>query len=106
MGIVQYWNVAENALNAKQKGAKVLISPASYAYLDMQYDSITPLGLHWAGYVNLKKGYNWVPENLVDGILKEDIIGIEAPLWSETITNSDDLEFMAFPRLPGYAEIG
>ena len=104
--VVQYWNVAENALNAKQKGAKVLISPASYAYLDMQYDSITPLGLHWAGYVNLKKGYNWVPEELVDGILKEDIIGIEAPLWSETITNSDDLEFMAFPRLPGYAEIG
>lgn len=104
--VVQYWAEAENALIAKQKGGKVLISPASYAYLDMQYDSLTPLGLHWAGYVNVKKGYDWTAEKLVDGIVKEDIVGIEAPLWSETITNTEDLEYLAFPRLPGYAEIG
>lgn len=104
--VVQYWAEADNALRAKKKGAKVLISPASYAYLDMQYDSLTPLGLHWAGYVNVKKGYDWTPEKLVEGINKEDIIGVEAPLWSETITNTEDLEYMAFPRLPGYAEIG
>jgi hexosaminidase len=33
-------------------------------------------------------------------------LGIEAPLWSETVTNISELEYMAFPRLPGYAEIG
>ena len=32
--------------------------------------------------------------------------GIEAPLWTETIRTSDDIEYMAFPRLPGIAEIG
>ena len=104
--VVQYWAKAENALKGKSKGAKVLMSPAHYAYLDMQYDSLTPLGLHWAAYINVKKGYDWVPETLVKGIEKQDIIGIEAPLWSETITNSADLEYLAFPRLPGYAEIG
>jgi hexosaminidase len=35
-----------------------------------------------------------------------DIYGIEAPLWSETVTNMDEIEYMVFPRLPGYAEIG
>jgi hexosaminidase len=28
-----------------------------------------------------------------------------APLWTETIENINDIEYMVFPRLPGYAEI-
>ena len=37
---------------------------------------------------------------------KENIIGIEAPMWTETIVKLDDIEYMMFPRLPGVAEIG
>ena len=36
---------------------------------------------------------------------REDILGIEAPLWSETLETMDDIEYMAFPRLPGIAEV-
>ena len=32
--------------------------------------------------------------------------GVEAPLFSETLTTMADIEQMAFPRLPGIAEIG
>lgn len=103
---VQYWAKADNALKGVKQGAKVIISPASYAYLDDQYDATTKLGLHWAGYVEVDKGYNWDPASLVPGIGKENILGIEAPLWSETVTNMDEIEYMVFPRLPGYAEIG
>jgi hexosaminidase len=42
----------------------------------------------------------------VNGIPKESILGIEAPLWTETITNMDEVEYMVFPRLPGVAEVG
>jgi hexosaminidase len=31
---------------------------------------------------------------------------VEAPLWSETLKTFDDLAYMAFPRILGYAEIG
>lgn len=103
---VQYWAKGENALKGVKQGAKVIMSPGANAYLDMQYDSTTKLGLHWAGYIEVDKGYNWDPATLVPGIGKENILGIEAPLWSETITNMDELEYMVFPRLPGYAEIG
>jgi hexosaminidase len=82
------------------------MSPAAYAYLDMQYDSTTKLGLNWAGFIEIEKGYNWNPATLVPGIGKGNILGIEAPIWTETITNMDELEYMVFPRLPGYAEIG
>ncbi len=104
--IAQYWAKAENAQAAVNQGAKVLISPASKAYLDMQYDSTTHLGLHWAGYVEVDAAYNWDPATLVEGVAKENIVGVEAPLWSETVTNMEEIEYMIFPRLPGIAEIG
>ena len=103
---VQYWAKAENALKGVKQGAKVIISPAAKAYLDMQYNSASKLGLHWAGYVEVDTGYNWDPAKLVPGIGRENILGIEAPLWTETVTNMAEIEYMVFPRMPGYAEIG
>lgn len=103
---VQFWADIENTAMGVAKGAKVLMSPAARAYLDMQYDSTTHLGLHWAGYIEVDHAYTWDPAEMVEGVTKENILGVEAPLWTETITNIDELEYMVFPRLPGYAEIG
>ena len=33
-------------------------------------------------------------------------IGVEAPLWTETVKTMQDIEYLIFPRLLGYAEIG
>ncbi|OFX62029.1 MAG: beta-N-acetylhexosaminidase [Bacteroidetes bacterium GWB2_41_8] len=104
--VVQYWAKAENAIKGVEQGAKVLMSPAVNAYLDMQYDSTSTYGLHWAAYIEVDKAYNWDPANLVPEIKKENIIGIEAPLWSETVSNRLEAEYLIFPRLLGYAEIG
>lgn len=103
---VQYWAKAENAVLGVKQGAKVLMSPAANSYLDMKYDTTTHLGLFWAGYVEVDKSYNWDPASLVPGVTKEHILGIEAPLWTETITNMKELEQMVFPRLLGIADLG
>ncbi|MGH3645688.1 MAG: beta-N-acetylhexosaminidase [Micromonosporaceae bacterium] len=107
----QYWGTgdtrsAELARLAVQKGAKVVMSPANRAYLDMKYDRSTPYGLTWAGYVPTKLSYNWDPATQVNGVGESGIAGVEAPLWTETLDDVDKLEFMAYPRLPGIAEIG
>jgi len=104
--VVQYWAKAENAIKGVAQGAKVLMSPAKNAYLDMQYDSTSTYGLHWAAYIEVDNGYNWDPASLVPEIRKENIIGIEAPLWSETVGARLEAEYLIFPRLLGYAEIG
>ncbi|MDT8373283.1 MAG: beta-N-acetylhexosaminidase [Bacteroidales bacterium] len=104
--VVQYWARAENAVRGVAQGAQVLMSPSKYAYIDMQYDSTSIYGLHWAGYIEVDHGYNWDPATLVPEIKKENIIGIEAPLWSETVSDRAEAEYLLFPRLPGYAEIG
>jgi hexosaminidase len=93
-------------LMAIERNSMLIMSPAKKAYLDMSYDSTSKLGLHWAAYIEVDSAYNWNPATLVNGISKENILGIEAPLWSETISNSDEIEYLTFPRLLGYAEIG
>jgi len=117
--IAQHWNlptgpytsteqqaVQQDLLQAVQHGTKVIMSPADKAYLDMKYQDATALGLNWAGDINVETAYNWDPASLVSGISENDILGVEAPLWSETLNNINDLEYMAFPRILGIAEIG
>lgn len=72
----------------------------------MQYDTLSKHGLHWAAYIPVDSAYNWDPATYSENIRREHILGIEAPLWSETISNISELEYLAFPRLLGYAEIG
>jgi hexosaminidase len=104
--VAQFWADSANSTNAVKQGAKIMMSPAKRAYLDMQYDSTSKFGLHWAAYIEVDDAYNWDPAQYVNTITRKDIAGVEAPLWSETISNLDEAEYLAFPRLPGYAEIG
>ncbi|NER10758.1 family 20 glycosylhydrolase [Muriicola jejuensis] len=103
--IAQFWADAENATKAVNKGMKVILSPAKKAYLDMQYDTLSKHGLHWAAYIPVDTAYIWNPETYVPNIPKDRILGVEAPLWSETISNIQELEYLAFPRAIGYAEL-
>ncbi|MTD54767.1 beta-N-acetylhexosaminidase [Amycolatopsis pithecellobii] len=107
--VPQFWDTDgqdDATAAAAARGNKILMSPANKAYLDMQYNPDSPLGLHWAGYVEVKDSYDWDPATAVQGVSEQQVAGVEAPLWSETLTNSDAIEFMAFPRLAGIAEIG
>jgi hexosaminidase len=103
--VAQFWAKEENAMLAKNQGIKVLLSPAKKTYLDMQYDSLSRIGLHWAAYIELDSAYLWDPTTYVKGLAKEDILGVEAPLWSETVTNRADIDYLAFPRLAALAEV-
>ncbi|WP_420319906.1 family 20 glycosylhydrolase [Flagellimonas sp.] len=104
--IAQLWNEPHSAQKAAEGGSKIIMSPAKKTYLDMKYDSLSEYGLTWAGMIPVDVAYNWSPENYVEGLPKEQILGIEAPLWSETISNSAELEYLAFPRAIGYSELG
>jgi hexosaminidase len=107
--LVQHWSTAagpELARQAVAQGVRLVMSPANHAYLDMKYHPSTPLGLSWAGFVEVRDSYEWDPAALVDGVGETDVAGVESALWSETLETIGDVEFMAFPRLPGLAEIG
>ncbi len=103
--IAQHWG-SDLVQKAVRQGAKAILSPATRAYLDMKYDEATPLGLSWAGHVEVEDAYRWDPATQVEGVAEEDVLGVESLLWTETVETMADVEFMTFPRLAGHAEIG
>ena len=103
--IVQHWR--PNAPAAElAKAPSLILSPANRAYFDMKYDAGTALGLSWAGLIPIQTAYDWDPGDAVAGAPATALLGVEAPIWSETLTNVRELEFMAFPRVAALAEIG
>lgn len=105
--IAQFWTKKEHAAAAAQKGAKIIMSPSTKVYLDMKYDStIKNIGYDWAALIEVDDSYTWKVEDMIPGVSLDNVAGIEAPLWSETLKSMDDVEFLLFPRLPGIAEIG
>ncbi|AYG82719.1 Beta-N-acetylhexosaminidase [Streptomyces hundungensis] len=107
--VAQYWGTLGNEAEvaaAARAGTRLVMSPANRAYLDMKYDAKSPLGTNWAGYVEVDKSYQWDPDTFVEGVPAEAVLGVEAPIWSETLSTSAQIEYMAFPRLQGIAEIG
>lgn len=103
--VVQFWADTAFANMAAAKGARIIVSPANKAYLDMKYDSTTTIGLDWAARVEVDSAYLWTPASRLPHIRRSSILGVEAPLWTETVDNLHDVEYLVFPRLAGIAEI-
>ncbi|MEN0129941.1 MAG: family 20 glycosylhydrolase [Brevundimonas sp.] len=112
--VAQYWNYVRPETTSLagrmrayvERGGHLLMSPADVAYLDMKYDESSPHGLLWArGYTDLTEAYGWDPAAIIDGVDDDGILGVEAPIWTETLRTIEDVESMAFPRLAAIAEI-
>ncbi|MEU6402222.1 beta-N-acetylhexosaminidase [Streptomyces sp. NPDC046985] len=111
--LAQYWGLdstsaaeKEQVAQAARHGTGLILSPADRVYLDMKYTKDTPLGLAWAGYVEVRRSYDWNPGAYLAGVPASAVRGVEAPMWSETLSTSAQVDTMAFPRLPGAAELG
>ena len=124
-------NLAPNedlAYKLANAGYKVVLTNVTNLYMDLAYNkSDQESGQYWGGYVDIDKLYDFIPldyyknqkedesgELLTPGYFsnkvrltengKKNIIGIQAPLWSEIITNSDQFEYLLLPKIFGIAE--
>jgi hexosaminidase len=109
-------------------GYKLVMSNVSPFYLDMAYDK-DPLepGFYWGGYINEEKIYSFDPFDVYNSVKtdlngnpvsrsilagktkltekgRENIIGIQAQLWTETVKTQKRMDYMLFPRLILVAE--
>ncbi|TDN87713.1 family 20 glycosylhydrolase [Microbacterium sp. BK668] len=110
--IGQYWGYTtptegmdDDARAFVRNGAQLILSPADAVYLDMKYDASTPIGLAWAnGPTSVERAYAWEPGEMIAGVDESDILGVEAPLWAETVRGLADIDLLAFPRIAAAAE--
>lgn len=103
--IAQVWRL-DSLRHPLAPGVRLLMSPGKHTYLDMKPDTTTELGLHWAGYVDVRSSYDWDPATYLRGVGEDGIVGVEAPIWSETLRSISAVEYLAVPRIPALAEVG
>jgi hexosaminidase len=106
--VLQFWDPradAEPMIVAAAAGARFVMSPGPHAYLDMKYTPEHPLGAEWAGFVELRDAYSWEPGAVVPGLPAEAVDGVEAAIWTETLSTRDELFAMLLPRLAAVAEV-
>jgi len=92
--VLQHWKMFTRKKSTKEinRGRKAIISDFAYFYLDYPY-----------GMTPLKKTYQFEP--IPKGVHnKDNILGIEAPLWTEWVRDRDKMDFQIFPRLTAIAE--
>lgn len=91
------WMDRENkCVDYANRGGKVIAEDFYHYYLDYVY-GVTPL----------KKTYGYKPlyDNLTDEGRK-NVIGVEAPIWTEYVEDFDRMCYMCFPRLLACGESG
>ena len=93
--IAQYWiRNRKGMIAAIKNGRRDILSPNWHYYLDYSY-SLT----------SLSKTYNHEPVFAeLSAPYDKNILGIEAPLWTEFVPNQERLGYQAFPRLTAVAE--
>lgn len=102
---VMSWRGIQGGIDAANQGHDVVMTPVSPCYFDYYQGSVDQEPLAIGGYNPLSKVYafNPVPE-VLDATAAKHILGGQANLWTEYITDFKHVEYMTFPRIAALAE--
>lgn len=123
------WGGEDIGYQLANAGYPVVLCNASNLYFDCAYDkSPYERGLYWPGYVNARKPFEFVPFDLFKTAQmnpfgtpldptalaagkvaltpkgQQNILGIQAELWSETLNEEGLWEYYTFPKMIALAE--
>ncbi|NSL87860.1 beta-N-acetylhexosaminidase [Chitinophaga sp. Mgbs1] len=107
--IVCWWrqDKPENLRLALDKGYQVILCPRLPFYFDFVQDSSHKIGRRWAkGELNnIQSVYDFDASRLPAAKdHSNNILGVQACLWTEVIADNRRLDFMLFPRISALAE--
>lgn len=105
--IVMSWRGMDGGIQAAKLKHKAIMVPTTFCYFDYyQTQEVATEPLSIGGYVPVEKVYSLEP---VPAALTEEekqyIIGAQANLWTEYITNFRHVEYMVLPRMAALSEV-
>jgi hexosaminidase len=108
-------------------GHRVILCNVSNLYFDLAYDK-DPMepGFYWGGFVDTRKAYELTPYDVLRSTYqdsfgnpyetktaegerlrresRDNILGIQGQLWSETVRGGEMLEYYVLPKMLGLSE--
>jgi hexosaminidase len=95
--IIMYWRgwLPKAPVEAANKGNKVIMAPGNPLYFDQFPDKSSLYNVYH---------FNPVPNGLT-GAAEQNIIGIQACVWTERIPSEKRADFMTMPRMTAMAEV-
>ena len=104
--VIFAWEHPDVGLMSVRKGFQTILCPGHKTYFDMAHNNATnERGICWAATIEVKEVFDWKPLKGYELDEKENVLGIQGQLWSETITNKNYFDMMINPRLATLAEI-
>ena len=104
---VMSWRGEEGGIEAAQGGHDVIMTPSEFCYLDLKQgpDDLEP-NLGYA-HMFLKDAYEYrlIPEGFSND-QADHVLGTQANLWTESITDWGKFTYMTYPRIYAIAENG
>jgi len=101
------WRSVEVNAQLAGRGYDVVVSPGQAYYLDMSQgiEWVEP-GANWAGISSVENTYNFEASAGWTDEQKKHLLGVQACIWSEPMTDRAVFDRLVFPRLSAIAEAG
>ncbi|GAK75765.1 beta-hexosaminidase [Nonlabens ulvanivorans] len=103
---VMSWRGTNGAVEAAKARHDVIMTPTSHAYFDYYQSENDDEPLAIGGFLPLEKVYHFnpIPVELNDEEAIH-VLGVQGNVWTEYMTTSEQVEYMAFPRMLAMSEV-
>jgi hexosaminidase len=103
---VMSWRGENGGVGAARQGHDVIMTPDAYLYLDHYQGDRNKEPLAIGGMLPLEKVYSYNPTPAALSVdEKKHILGAQANVWTEYMSDAQQVEYMLFPRLFALAEM-
>ena len=105
--MIMSWRGTEPGARAAETGHDVVMAPTTYCYFDYQQVEDTQFEpSRCGGCIPIEKVYALDPApDSISATARQHILGVQANLWTEYMTNEALVEYQALPRMSALAEV-
>jgi hexosaminidase len=105
--MIMSWRGTEPGAKAAETGHDVVMTPTTFCYFDYQQVKDTQFEpSRCGGFIPIEKVYSLDPApDSLSVTAREHILGAQANLWTEYMTNEAMVEYQALPRMSALSEV-
>ena len=102
---VMCWSGEKGGIEAAKQDHDVIMTPTTYVYFDYAQQKNED-SLVIGGYLPIEKVYGYEPvPHVLNDAQKKRILGGQANVWTEYMSNPRKVEYMIFPRVAALSEV-